>query len=101
MYFGVYFLSYRQYIDLFYGGIFITDLGGSQKIYVGENKFTIEVDVECFNLEGFKKAIKEVMGYRNMEKMHFRMPGGPLACGLRLLYEMSIDNMLKIVTENN
>ena len=29
------------------------------------------------------------------------MPGGPLACGLRLLYEMSIDDMLKKVIENN
>ena len=67
MYFGVYFLSYRQYIDLFYGGIFITDLGGSQKIYVGGNKFTIEVDVEYFNLDGFKKAIKEVMGIKMLK----------------------------------
>ena len=33
--------------------------------------------------------------------MHFRLPGRPLADELRLLYDNSVADMLKIVTEHN
>ena len=75
-------------------------MGYNEKNYVGGNKLKIEVDVDNFSFTEFEKDIKEVMGYRTVEKIHFRMPGRPLACGLRLLYEMLVDDMLKIVTEN-
>ena len=96
--FVYYFLVYyKLYLDVFCGGISINDLGGSQKIYVGGNKLKIKVDVEYFTFDKFQIAIKKVVGYRNVEKMHFRMPGTPLASGLKLLYELSIDDILKII----
>ena len=33
--------------------------------------------------------------------MQFRMPSRPLASGLRLLYEMSVKDMIKVVKQHN
>ena len=86
---------------MFCGGIFVNDYCGREIKYIGGNKVEIEVDVDNFTLGGFEKAIRDILGYRNLEKMHFRVPGSTLADGLRLLYNLSQADMVKIVKENN
>ena len=73
---------------------------GKRNIW-GGGKYEIEIDINNFLLVGFEKDVKDVLGFRNLEKMHFRLPGRPLGDQLRLLYDNSVADMLKIVTEHN
>ena len=34
----------------------------AEKIYIGGNKFEIEIDVDHFRLDGFEKAIRDILG---------------------------------------
>ena len=74
---------------VFCGGIFVNDYYGREIKYIGGNKVEIEVDIDNFTLGGFEKAIRDILRYRNLEKMHFRVPSSTLEDGLRLLYDLS------------
>ena len=91
----------RQFVMVFCGGLFVTDTSRRETKYMGGKKYKIEIDINNFHLVGFEKDVKDVLGFRNLEKMHFRLPGRPLGDGLRLLYDNSVADMLKIVTEHN